>query len=457
MASQIERGSASQVLAEFTAGIGFEDLPGSVIDHAKTALLNFLACTIAGVRDPAVVRATEAFAPLFGDARVSLIASSRRSDPVHAAYLNCLASSILAYDDTYRHSIVHPVGSVAAAALALCEAEGRSGRELLTAIVVGVEALCRASRAISSLPASGPIGWSQTGVCGAVGAATAMAHLMALDPVASAHAMAFGANSGAGLRVMNGTMGVLLAAAASSANGYRAALLAQAGVTGPADVFGEPHGFLALFSHESAPNYLTHELGRTFALLETDFKPYPCGIVAHAPIDACRALRARTAFAPEAVSAIKVYVPPSAIMLGDRPHPIDSSAASVSIQHWTGCVLAGSGFGPEALDARWIDDPLKRMLETRVRLVADDTLDRAAARIELDLQSGERLDEYVAAARGSAERPMTPQDVEVKFRGAAANRFSEDAITLILDACTHVDNIEDIRALTALLDGKGCV
>ncbi|WP_354683051.1 MmgE/PrpD family protein [Cupriavidus necator] len=452
--------TATATLSRFVNGLQFERLPEAVVAQARMSLLNYLACAVAGADEAVVVRSRDALKPFGAAGAASLVGRHDTTDPITAAFLNCLSSTVLAFDETHARSIVHPVGPVAASTLALAEVRHLSGKALVAALAAGVEVASRTSLAISAEPAQGVVGWSQSGVCGGIGAAAAVGKLLGLDACGISDAIALGANASAGLRAMNGTMAVTVAVSNAAANGYRAALLASAGVSGPHDVLEHPYGFLALFAHEGHVAHLTEGLGFTYAISELNFKPYPCGIVAHAAIDAGKEIRSQPGFKPDDIERVMVGLHPSCLSLGDRPVVSSDSEASVSIQFWAATALLRETLGPECLNQAWIADAARQQLQQRVRLEGIDNLSRCAARMTVALRSGVELHADIANCLGSERNPMKLEEIEAKFVAAASGRLDSSRIEQIIKACRSFEAIEDVAQFLQLLrthDGKDVV
>ncbi len=117
---------------------------------------------------------------------------------LHAALINCFGSSIHAFDDTHEQAVVHPSGPVAAAVLAMSERRLIAGAQFLLAFALGVETICRLSKAISVPPAKGVFAWSQTGVTAGIGAAVAAGKLLDLDPIRMRHAVGIALSQASG-------------------------------------------------------------------------------------------------------------------------------------------------------------------------------------------------------------------------------------------------------------------
>jgi 2-methylcitrate dehydratase PrpD len=443
---------ATAALAQFTSALEFAALPKPVLAQARLCLLNILGCAIAGAREPVVDRAARALLPHASPGSSTLVARKARTEPISAAFVNCLASAVLAFDETHARCVLHPVGPVAAAALALAEQRHCTGAEFLAALIAGVEVASRASLAISATPARVAAGWSQSGVCGGIGAAAGVARLLELPERSTADAIALGANASAGLRAMNGSPAVCIAVANAAANGYRAGLLAAAGVSGSPAVLEDPYGFVALYSPAGHVPWLTEKLGQDFAVMELNFKPYPCGVVAHPAIDAAREIRSRPGFAADDVEEVTVTLHSSCLSLGDRPVVTNENEASVSIQFWVATALLRANVGPECLGAGWIADTARQQLQQRVKLKVDDSLSRAAARMSMRLRSGEALRSDITNCLGSEANPMRADDLEAKFTDAAAAQFEPARIRNIIEACRSFEQVEDVADFMRLLE-----
>src|SRR5258708_17844597 len=111
--------------------------------EAKRSILNFFATALGSAYDPAVTSALRALAPFSGAATSAIIGRSERLDALGAAFINALSVNLLDFDDTHLETIIHPAAPVAAPVLALAQARGFSGQDIITAFILGVEVECR--------------------------------------------------------------------------------------------------------------------------------------------------------------------------------------------------------------------------------------------------------------------------------------------------------------------------
>ena len=192
-------------------------------------ILNWLGCTIGAADHPAVHAAVAAMGVLEPAPQATLYGRNDRMDICSAAMVNGIASHVFDYDDTHPGNLVHPAGPVVAAALALAERFERTGREVVDAVVIGVDVSCRVANLV--YPEHYDRGWHITGTAGVLGAAAASARLLRLDAERTAMALGLAASQPVGLREQFGTMAKSFHPGAAARAGLTAALLARHGFT----------------------------------------------------------------------------------------------------------------------------------------------------------------------------------------------------------------------------------
>jgi 2-methylcitrate dehydratase PrpD len=136
-------------LAQFVAGSRWEDVPATVRHESNRTLMNILGAAFGGCRDAAVDHALAVLQPFSGPAEASIIGRSERADVLTAAFVNGASANVLDFCDTHHPTIIHPTAPVAPALLAFAERRRYSGRELLHALLLGIEAECRVGNAVS--------------------------------------------------------------------------------------------------------------------------------------------------------------------------------------------------------------------------------------------------------------------------------------------------------------------
>ncbi len=434
-------------LARYAQATAPDDLPANVRREARRSFLNILGCAIGGARHAAVDMADEALAEMTGPAQATLLGRGRKADVLHAALINCLASSVHTYDDTHAQALVHPSGPVFAAVLALSERMIVNGRDLVTAFALGVEINCRLSKAISVPPARGSVAWSQTGITGAIGAALATGKLLGLDQQRMCSAIGIAASQAAGMRSLHGTMCTPLMPAHAALAGLRAALLAARGFTGGTASLEKRNGYLDVFCEQAHLPALIGDLGREFEILRNTYKPYPCGIVIHPIIDACLQLRRDRAMDAAQVERVDIRASPGAMALCNRPGPKNEFEAHVSLQHWCAAVLIGGVTGIEALGDATVHDPDIKAFQGRIAVVEDAGRGADAAELTVRLNDGRTVVASIDHCIGSAGNPMTDAQLEAKFTALGDPVVGAARSCELLAMCQSFDSLADVGAI----------
>jgi 2-methylcitrate dehydratase PrpD len=434
-------------LADYIVAARPDDLPEQVRCEALRSFVNIVGCTLGGARHDVIGLADDVLSEFSGPPQATLLGRARRADVLHAALINCFGSSIHAFDDTHEHAVVHPSGPVAAAILATSERKRIAGQQFLLAFALGVEAVCRLSKAISVPPAKGVFAWSQTGITAGVGAAVAAGKLLDLDPSRMRHAIGIALSQAAGFRGMFGSMCSSFMTAHGAQTGLRAAILAEKGFTSSETALAGPYGYLDVFAEHPDPQALSDGLGTRFEILRNTYKPYPCGVVIHPIIDACLELRRTYAMDPADIAAVSVRVGPKALALTDRSHPKNNLEARVSLQHWVAIAFIRGTARIEDMVTSVVVEPTIARFQDRIETVGDDAIATDAAEVTVRLQDGRALVSRVEHCVGSASRPMTDSDLEQKFTGLAEAVIGPPRTREVLEMCWGVDRLPDVAAL----------
>ena len=345
--------------------------------------------------------------------QATILGRTERVDIASAALLNGIASHTFDFDDTHLKTIIHPAGPVASALLALAEKSGASGRELIDALVLGIDVSCRIGNMM--YPDHYDRGWHITGSTGTIGAAAACARLMKLDVQQTQMAIGIAASQPIGMREQFGTMTKPFHPGGAARAGLTSALLAKHGFTASLRALEAPRGYTQTVSTKYDWTEVTGELGQRFEISFNTYKPFACGIVIHPSIDACVQLRNEHGIKSADVERIDLKVHSLVLELTGKKTPKDGLEAKFSVYH---SAAAGLIFG-EAGEHQYDDAIVNRadMLDLRSRIVAivDDSIHEASVDATVIMKDGRKVHVFVKHAIGSMENPMTDARLEGKF------------------------------------------
>jgi 2-methylcitrate dehydratase PrpD len=420
-----------------------------VLRHeAKRSLLNFAGCALGVARTEPVEMAMRVLHPLSGPPQAGLIGRPERLDMLSAAFINAVSSNLLDYDDTHLATVIHPTAPVAPGVLALAEARGRSGAEALHAFILGAEVECRIGLAVS--PGHYARGWHITASCGIFGAAAACAKLMGLGAEQIGHALGIAASHSSGL-VENLPAAAKNAAMGSAARGgLLAALLAEQGYKAAPGAIEGPFGWAQATGGAPGLAGLTNDLGASWEFLQNTYKPYPCGIVFHAVIDACLELRKAHALRPEDIAAVTVRGDSLLLNRGSRPVTNDRDA-KISISHCAAVAFLDGAAGLREFSADHVMQPPVIAFRERVTPALDAALPTGAAAVTVETTDGRRLSATVLDARGSSSRPLSDDELAAKLLDLARQGGWAGDVPRTIEAFWRLDAAADLAPLMALL------
>jgi 2-methylcitrate dehydratase PrpD len=383
-------------LAEYAAGLRYEDLPAEVVICAKDCIIDTVAACICGSALPwsrIVIDYAERTGP-GGTSRI-LGRSSAVQAPAAALANGALAHAFELDALTRPGAGAHPGATVLPPALAVAQQAGAGGRALIAAFVAGNEVMIRIGRATGHTNEAR--GFHAPGTTGPFGAAVACGHLLGLDADKMTNALGIaGSLAGGLLEFAKGDGGMVkrLHLGRASEAGVLAASLADSGFTGPRTVIEGEFGFLRVFCTQWDEAELTKGLGRDYVTLSTVLKRYPVHATAHAAVRAVRDLQAEHRFSGGDVEAVTVSGSRRMIERHAIAEPADLMLAQYSIPFCVALALFREARDPESYDESALADPQIRALTRRVRLVPEEG-GATGSTVTLALTDGRRFERHV--------------------------------------------------------------
>lgn len=443
-------------LSEFIRGTTYRDFPPAVAEKAKRHILDTFGAALAGAASDEVARAKPALLALEGRGAAPLWGSADATSPRNAALLNGIAAHAFEVDDTggcdHSGAVVLPA---TAAALSIVEGPV-TGREFVTAIVVGYDVGRRVLEGFGGYRPHNEAGWHSTGTCGVFGAAAAVASLLRLSGEECVSSLGLAASFSGGLWgfIHDGAMAKRIHAGRAAEGGVLAALLARAGVTGPGHVFEDRWGgFFRTYGHGATdPRALTEGLGRSWRIMRCAIKPYASCRDTHAAVDAVGRILKRRPLSPDAIALVQARLSPFlAGMVGGR----DADTLPAAQMSLPFAVAARIVFGTAGLSAytaeRRADERVRALVE-RVSIEIDETVEGSdRTSVAIVTRDGERIEEPTTTALGAPENPVLDADLRAKFDELAGCVLPAERSRTLAEAVMSLDSMPDARSLLPLL------
>lgn len=434
----------TRILAEYVSSHASRGWADEVEHEAHRSLLNWLGCAVGAANHPVVCAAMAGVQILSPSSQATVLGRTERVDIASAALLNGISSHTLDYDDTHATTLIHPSAPVISAVLALAEHLKLSGRDVVDAIVLGIDVACRIG--LGMYPEHYDRGWHITGTAGPLGAAAACARLLKLDAHNTAMALGLAASQPVGLREQFGSMAKPFHPGAAARAGLMSALFASKGFTASAQALEAKRGYFQTISNCQYWDKVTHGLGSRFELMANTYKPFACGVVMHPSIDGCVQLREH-GIPVGAIDRIELRVHSLVLELTGKTSPRTGLEGKFSIFH--GCA-AGYMFG-RAGDAEFSDEIVNSAdlvaLRAKIQAIPSDNIGEVSADVTLVTVDGRRLHTFVEHASGSFHKPMTDDQLKTKFEGQVKPIVGADRCAQLLFSCHHLADAHNLEAL----------
>ncbi len=444
--------NAVDVIAAHAATLRYEDLGEKTILRARQVILDTLGTSLGGYRTRRGRMMADFAARHYPGDEATLIADGRACTLEGAALANGVMAHALGMDDTSRLA-GHVAAELVPLLLVLGEQLRLSGRELITALAVGYDVFEAIQPTVKDWQRER--GLDHKSHVGSMASAVTAAVAMGLDQeqIGNALALATDMASGTEQYVYDGFVCDTLLSGIGARNGIEAARMAAFGFRGPPGALDGPYGYF----HAYGPGYdpaILESLGTRQALAETGFKPHAGCRHVHSCVDATQALRNSNGNLDlDAIAAIEVDSYLNAITPHFRvdPEPENAYQACYSLPVTVAVTLQRGSFYKADIQA-W-DDPQVRRLRRRVRVGLEEKLEKAGrngCEVRITMDDGRQYRGRVEYARGEPENMMSAAEFEGKFRKLTGDLLPEEGVVALIDACAHLEELEDVGQLLRL-------
>ncbi len=456
--------------ADYTLSLRLDDIPAEALDLAKWIVFDSIGTGLGGYqRDLGQKAAHYARAMMPGD-DATLLGTGERVSLEGAAFANAVLIKILGMDDSHR-SAGHIASQVVPVALAVGEAYGSSGEDMLVAIIAAYDFAVRVGRQVRATHRER--GNDLKGTLGAMTAALAAARCAGCDRETLINAVALAADLASGTEQYVYEGGPCdtkdLISGFASRNAVFALRLAESGFYGPRGALDGEYGYFSAFGEGGsvhAPHgcdaSLFDDLGQDFAILGTAFKPHGGCRHTHQAIDAAQAILQEGALDASAIESIrlKTYGYATRPVFRVDPNPPARDVAGLSIRVSTAVALTRGSAWPHDFSS-W-DDPDVRRLRNLIDVQIDQEIeagypDLNGCRLHIRLADGETREAYLPNMKGEPEYRMTEGEMRQKFAVLTRDLFEAGRADRIYEICSELERLGDIGALTQICGAREAV
>jgi 2-methylcitrate dehydratase PrpD len=450
--------SVGQDIARYIWEVGFDDFPPDVVERAKLCIIDSIGVALYGTKLEAAKILISFAGDIGGKKESTVLGSGLKVHASLAALANGISTHVADYDDSSFMMLGHPSAVTMPTVLAVCEALDTTGKNLLSAFIVGNEVGGKLGKVMNW--SHYEAGWHGTGTIGTIAAAAAAAKALNLSREEITQTLAIAASGAGGLRENFGTMTKSFHAGQAARNGIIAAQLAKKGFTASPGIFEASSGFFKTFSGTGDPGSLPKELGEPYALGNIMIKKYPSCAGTHPAVDAILDLREKVSFQPEEVDAIDCKVQPITTSILMHPDPQDELEAKFSMQFCVSAALVAGQLRIAEFNSAFIKSPQVQRMVKRVRMIPDQGLQQlssekdllAPTELTLRLVNGKQYVRMVEEARGGPASPLTPDEVALKFMECASLLLPPSQSKAALELLKNLESLEKISQLLSALD-----
>jgi 2-methylcitrate dehydratase PrpD len=444
--------SITAKLAKHAVETPFERFDASVVQRARNRVIDVVGCTIGGANAPGCSMIMEMMREWGGEKQSTILGHGGKLPAHNAAMVNAVMARSYDFEPAGplvdgKSTPAHVSGTTVPAAIAVAEQKDASGKELLTALILGDDI---SSRIIAASNLDLDSGFESTGIGNMFGATAIAGRLLGLSEHQMANAFGIALNQVAGTfqNIFDGSHCFKLPQGLAARGGIFSANLAAKGFTSVKEFLTGKYGYFPLYCKTYRPEVVIKDLGERF-YADNSFKPYPCCRSNHSAIDCVLDLIHENDIRPRDIDKVEVDVSPKGLefvtgqpfSIGDVPQV----SATFSLQYTVASALVRRSMNLEHFTEESIRDPKVMDLVTKIRLTGTLPPEKPlAACVKVTMKQGMEYTKRVDMPRGNdTSTPLSKAEKREKF-------FDNVSFSKIIplkdaeEAFSMLDRLEDI-------------
>ncbi len=435
-------------IARFIVNTNAGDIPQPALEHAKVALMDWIAVTLAGKDDPLAAKLVNYAELLGGREQATVIGYGIKKNISQAALINGAASHALDFDDTLEVLVGHPTVTLYPALLALAEWEGLTGRELLAAYLIGLKTA--AVIAQCGCMEHYMHGWHATSTIGHFASAAGCSKLLGLDEQQTVYALGIAGTQASGLKSAFGTMCKPFHAGKASQAGLMSALLASDGFTGADNILEGTFGFLEVLNGKLNKN-AAEALDAPWEAADLAQKYHASCHATHSPIEGTLAIIEEEGLNSDDIKSIKLDVSELAIGAAGKTDPQTGLAGKFSIPYCVANALLRGDTGTPAFTDDKVNDPQVKEFMKKISLARNDDFKLVEAIIELETTNGKIHSRTVDVMKDVPDLEKKKEKITAKLLDLSSSYLDKEKAAYLVETINSLDKIENVQKLAGLL------
>jgi 2-methylcitrate dehydratase PrpD len=347
--------------------------------------MDWLAVTFAGKDDPLVAKLIDYTDMMGGNEQATIIGYHRKKDVSSAALINGSASHALDYDDTLVSFLGHPSVTIFPSLLALSEWRGKSGKDFLTAYLIGLQAggTVGACASLDHYMA----GWHATSTLGHLASAAACSRLLGLTEKQTVYALGIAGTQASGLKRVFGTMCKPFHAGRASQSGLMAALLAEQGFTSAEDILEGPQGFFEALKGKVNEDIVAM-MGLGWDVQNLSQKYHASCHATHSPLEAALEVIKAEDIRLDDIKAIIVHASTLSLQAAGKTEPVSGLEGKFSISYCVANAILRGETGMRAFTDELVNDASVQALMKKITVINDPEMKALESLVEVETHQG---------------------------------------------------------------------
>jgi 2-methylcitrate dehydratase PrpD len=440
----------------------FEAFDQLTLARAKDRIIDVIGCLIGGANASGCSMMVDLVREWGGKKESTILVHGGKVPAHNAALVNCVMTRSYDFEPTGAYvegksTPAHLSGTTGPTAITVAEQKAASGKELLTALILGDDL---ASRITAASQLNIDSGFDCTGTVNAFGATAIAGRLWGLNEHQMLNAFGIVLNQLAGSfqNIFDGAHSFKLPQGLAAHAAIFVVSLANKGFTGIKDPLLSKYGYFSLYCKTYQLEVLTRDLGKNF-YADYTCKPYPCCRSNHAAIECALELTATNGIKPEDIDEVVVDITPTALdfAVGQpfKIREVPQIDGAFNLQYTVASALLRKNIKLEYFTEEFVRDPKIIDLINKIRLTPTMPLDKPlGARVKIKMKQGNEYDKRIDMPKGNGIfTPLTKADMRKKYfdNVAFSKTVSMEKAEKVLNLIERIEEVDNINRIIKLL------